>query len=127
MKKLFVPYEIALLAKEQGFNEPCLALYDSFDNELHTWRVSDTLVKPTDVPDSIVAPLYQQLLAWIENRGYLIRKSDNGVFYEVIDLEMGLYMEMAGGAVLDEVLSRVLLYKPKELNDNAIDNCSDTN
>jgi len=64
MKNLFVPYEIALLAKNNGFNEGCLAIYDSFDNGLHTWRVNDTLVKPSDIPNSIVAPIYQQLIDW---------------------------------------------------------------
>lgn len=64
MKNLFVPYEIALLAKKNGFNEGCLAIYDSFDNGLHTWRVNDTLVKPSDIPNSIVAPIYQQLIDW---------------------------------------------------------------
>lgn len=68
MKHLFVPYEIALLAKEKGFDEPCLAIYEN--KELHTWRVADTLVQQKDLAnsDSIVAPLYQQLIDWFREK-----------------------------------------------------------
>jgi len=76
MEKLFIPYALAFILKEKGFNEPCLAFYDSFDNQLHTWRVPDGLVKNSDVPDSIATPTYQQVVDWLRtNHGLYVNVS----------------------------------------------------
>jgi hypothetical protein len=72
MKHLFVPYELALLAKEKGFNEPCIYQYYKQNEELLP------IVKTTQYPtirnnseisiesgeDCIAAPIYQQLIDW---------------------------------------------------------------
>ena len=34
MKHLFLPYNLALLAKEKGFDEPCFATYSTNDRKL---------------------------------------------------------------------------------------------
>ena len=66
MEKEFVTYEQALELKYLGFDLPCFAWFDSFDNNnLHTWRVPDTMVKPEFIKDSVVAPLYQQVFEWL--------------------------------------------------------------
>lgn len=66
MKHLFIPYELALIAKEKGFNEPCFAYYSSFDNQIKFFN--------TDILDfggikfqsahKQLALLYQQIVDW---------------------------------------------------------------
>lgn len=67
MKNLFVPYELALLAKEKGFNEPC------FTNFNHNKMFCIELVKDVEHSDCsnsklhrscVSALLYQQLVDW---------------------------------------------------------------
>lgn len=68
-QKLFVPYEFALLAKEKGYTEDCIALYSDENlymiyqsgekGVIHTFDKSST---------SIAAPLYQQLLDWFRKK-----------------------------------------------------------
>jgi hypothetical protein len=73
MNKLFVPYELAILAKEKGFDEPCLAYYDLEDsnnlkpipmfNEINGFNSNSNKLM-------ISAPLYQQLIIWLmQNKG----------------------------------------------------------
>ncbi len=39
MKKLFLPYELALIAKEKKFDEPCLGHYHNVKNpEVDFWQ-----------------------------------------------------------------------------------------
>lgn len=65
MKNLFVPYEIALIAKEKGFNEPCLAEYDLLDKQL---ELIDSLEFPSkNLKNNLCAPLYQQIIDWLVN------------------------------------------------------------
>lgn len=70
MKHLFVPYSLALLAKEKGFNEQCLAVYHTDDKSiapvvpdkpftLSGWANSDE-----SSGRYLAAPLYQQLVDW---------------------------------------------------------------
>jgi len=79
MKHLFVPYELALLAKEKGFNEPCLAAYRPEDNnELKSYEQGDLMdlkgFKPSDFNSEFLvsAPLYQQLVDWFREKGIYI-------------------------------------------------------
>ena len=65
MKHLFVPYILALLAKEKGFNEDCLMFY--YHQELN----SDNIFK--QYPEHCVdAPLYQQLIDWFRGKHNII-------------------------------------------------------
>lgn len=113
LSSLFVPCDIALMAKEKGFNEFCLT---KFEPKLYTKPKGDqilsAIIKTTflnGIPkhyeyggfegyrnsdkdmfkDEIVAaPLYQQLVDWFEKEHeLLIRKSSNGVYWELIDLQ----------------------------------------
>lgn len=88
IKELFVPYEIAVKAKEKGFNELCIGAYyqKNNSNEKVTFE-PDTDKNPTnnythyfdgvrnsDTKDSfaiyemVTAPLYQQLVDWLRER-----------------------------------------------------------
>lgn len=72
MKHLFIPYELAVIAKEKGFNEPCIAFYDSFllSNEPGIFTYCTLEPKKNDVfilgkvKRVCTAPIYQQLLDW---------------------------------------------------------------
>lgn len=81
MKHLFVPYELALLAKEKGFNEPCIAeyfhkeltFYTNEDDEYSGECVELTAYKNEslnhfDVKNTVSAPLYQQLVDWFREK-----------------------------------------------------------
>ena len=60
MKHLFVPYELALLAKEKGFDEPCFGFYNLFTDEF-CYNSAPSTFSSKDV---LQAPLYQQLVDW---------------------------------------------------------------
>lgn len=77
MKHLFIPYELALLAKEKGFDEPCFAQYEDeygngkydhffFNREELTYTNSE-LDKVSQF-DTIAAPLYQQIIDWFREK-----------------------------------------------------------
>ncbi|MEK6882935.1 MAG: hypothetical protein AABY22_25145 [Nanoarchaeota archaeon] len=54
-----MPYELAVIAKEKGFNEPCLAYYDN--NERRDFYL---VVKKESNVELLPTPLYQQILNW---------------------------------------------------------------
>lgn len=71
MKHLFTPYPLAILAKEKGFDEPCLAYWEvhKHDQCIVYWK------KPWDDKritnsflDSINAPIYQQIVDWFREK-----------------------------------------------------------
>ena len=84
MKHLFVPYELALLAKENGFDEDCLAYWELFDNSWNgygAWGGITVLYEEDDLRliltvnelksyyrNLIKAPLYQQLIDWFREK-----------------------------------------------------------
>lgn len=63
MKKLFVPHNLALLAKEKGFDDQCIGKFK--DNNLtllsYSWNNSELSIHN----DGISAPMYQQLIDWL--------------------------------------------------------------
>lgn len=83
MKHLFVPYELAILAKEKGFNEPCLASYLNTKLRWHTDGLNNS---DQWLGKSITAPLYQQLVDWFRekhNIHVLPKLLSNGYCWEV--------------------------------------------
>ena len=77
MKKQFVTQEIALKLKELGFDEGCLAVYDSPDFKLihellgHGWNSLELIngeVKNSiySEGDFVTAPLWQQATDWLQ-------------------------------------------------------------
>ncbi len=69
MKHLFIPYELAVIAKEKGFNEKCIATYTQ-----NTIGKGDRLqffvepINPNDDFTFISAPLYQQIVDWLREK-----------------------------------------------------------
>lgn len=76
MKKLFVPYELAVQLKEKGFNEPCLCCYRGNALQLAistSGYLSDTNFEVnSDLNDAtgywVAAPLYQQIVDWFREK-----------------------------------------------------------
>lgn len=69
MEKLFIPYPLAILAKEKGFIESCFAFYqnneltfyDPTDYKARNWSNAGWL---EDYEWDCAAPLYQQIVDW---------------------------------------------------------------
>ncbi len=63
MGDLFIPYELALTAKEKGFNEPCFSYFD-----IGCQLVFEKSVNHEQYyQQSCLAPLYQQIINWLNN------------------------------------------------------------
>lgn len=61
MKNLFIPYPLAVLAKEKGFKEKCIATYDVNKKiELHDYSIIGISI--------LSAPLYQQIIDWFREK-----------------------------------------------------------
>ncbi len=90
MKNLFIPYELALIAKEKGFNEPCIAMFLE-NKELYSLNnpTSDfSTVTNEGKKYNIAAPLYQQLLDWFKRQGiYISSKNPITETYEILNKE----------------------------------------
>ncbi len=72
MKHLFVTYEIAKLLNEKGFNEPCLAYFET-ENTLNFMDTEYGSITPTTKEGlKIDAPLPQQAIEWLDLRGIAI-------------------------------------------------------
>lgn len=74
MKHLFLPYELALLARDKEFNEPCIRKYDLFNKafynftieEAKDWNKGYRINKANTHELSI--PLYQQIIDWFREK-----------------------------------------------------------
>lgn len=63
MEKEFIPYRLALRIKKLGFNEPCLAYYDEFNNNKVCYGYSNNTNK---------APTFSQVFRFIRDKYNLI-------------------------------------------------------
>lgn len=63
MNTPFVPYNLAALLKEKGFNEPCFAWYTLVTEKL---TLSTSMVEHGQIyKDYSLAPTYDQVLDWL--------------------------------------------------------------
>lgn len=80
INKLFVPYEIALKLKEKGFDEECFGNYDCWSKKeparlmtnIYPYFLGQEYAKRFD-KTCILAPLYQQVIDFLETCGIYIR------------------------------------------------------
>ena len=73
MKRLFLPIELSLLAKEKGFDEPCFGLYLKQGNFKLADYVGQEFVFNNDtIDEACTAPLYQQIIDWFEEKHNII-------------------------------------------------------
>ncbi len=90
MKNLFVPYNLALILKEKGFDEPCFGMYQNIENdEDHNLMLVIPDTEQSNYVTRIPAPLYQQVIDWLwkEHKifvsSYLVPDKTNTVMYVV--------------------------------------------
>lgn len=83
LSHLFVPYNIALLAKQKGFKEYCLSWYPN-DFELCDGlniNIEGNYVENHKYPQKgISAPLHRQLIDWFRIQHNLIVSADSAFF-----------------------------------------------
>lgn len=76
MKQLFCSYELSLLAKQKGFDEPCLAWWMMEKSFIYSeqnkadWMIknSHVAISYKKLPMRCTAPLYQQLVDWFREK-----------------------------------------------------------
>lgn len=68
MKKLFIPYELALIAKDKGFNESCFGGYYLFENKPDLCIYQDENEFSDSKEIILQAPLYQQMVDWFSEK-----------------------------------------------------------
>jgi hypothetical protein len=103
MDNMFVTYEIALMLKEKGFDEPCFGTYNSFGDFVQSnsgyplLKNSDKLYDdiwlkhiqthfPEHTPDMLcTAPLWQQAIDWLKSKGILITELWDGWEYAKLE------------------------------------------
>jgi hypothetical protein len=66
----FVPYQIALDMKLIGFDEPCFAFYDRFENNKLIFTIEGRNEIGTIVTNKnfVISPLYQQAFRWFRKK-----------------------------------------------------------
>lgn len=71
MNHLFIPYELAVIAKKTGFNEECLAFYLESEELVFTSYSVDNSGKNCQnsslLPQHVSAPIYQQVIDWFRD------------------------------------------------------------
>lgn len=104
MKHLFVPYELALIAKEKGFNEECFGFHETkstitfFDTEY------GSIKEPKEKDGlSINAPLYQQLIDWFRDKAIRIIEKPEFGWNVMVEYDGG-YITYKELFTLDEAL-----------------------
>lgn len=71
LSKLFVPYKLAILSKEKGFDESCIAWFNDDRNIIfYPLLKGDSLgVRQQDLHYThLLAPLYQQIVDWFREK-----------------------------------------------------------
>lgn len=82
MKHLFIPYELAIIAKENGFDEECLGIYcisKSYYFSLERTNNNNKNLK--GIIGWVSAPLCQQMVDWFREKHYIeitVRAGEDG-------------------------------------------------
>lgn len=94
MKNLFIPYPLAVLAKEKGFNEPCIAKFFGEDKYIGLLRFES---KNSEHEFNPVAPLYQQIVDWLRIKHLLITIDYTTMSYVLVDMRRQNCLHDTGG------------------------------
>ncbi len=65
----FIPHELAVIAKEKEFNEPCLAYYSYVQEKV--LRISECATY-VGIENCYKAPTYYQIINWLDKKGIII-------------------------------------------------------
>lgn len=76
MEKLFIPYKLAAIAKEKGFNERCFGFWaGNPNNENYVYKLNiceNNWHQHVNNKTAISAPLYQQIVDWFRKKHDLV-------------------------------------------------------
>ena len=84
MEELFVPYDLALILKDKGFNKKCFGIHETFEDG----DIFSLLPMPQSVDElpwyKHPAPLYQQVVDWFREKYEIdiVISQDGDVFGE---------------------------------------------
>ena len=67
MENFFIPYKLAVIAKEKGFDGLCIACYDKL-NMLATYTKLFQPIAYNNDAYCISAPTYQQIIDWFRDK-----------------------------------------------------------
>ena len=113
MKNLFVSYEIAILLKEKGFNEPCFAWYYLPEGNLMGLGSQEALKfkNKGSKKHFCSAPLYQQVVDWFREK-HLIKFIESEQFipseYNVWSIKQAGSFKKYGEWTLNEAIEEAL-------------------
>lgn len=87
MKNLFIPYKLAVMAKEKGFDEPCFACHIGTNDFTISVAYSNSELVGSNYT---AAPLYQQIVDWFREKHMIIignpSKLMGGYFMSTVSL-----------------------------------------
>jgi hypothetical protein len=95
MKTEFIPYEQALALKELGFDEPCLASYETAFGKGIDFELGYIIDGPKNY---VLAPLYQQAFRWFREKYDLVHRINRDGGYWIC-ATLDLYDEADQGAI----------------------------
>ncbi len=116
MKSLFLPYNLAKIAKTIGFNYPCFAFYWDQDwNDKETFHYTVKYSNHNVLPSRVSAPLYDQIITWFEKVHHKI--IEDTLYYSYNEQKwavgQGSHMEQSRE---NDILSTMYESKPAALN-----------
>ena len=128
MDKEFIPYDLVLILKELGFDEPCVAIFGR-NNEL---SVDDGFYKQENYhKDTVLAPTYSQAFRWFREKysltwehqfddsnislyvGEMAYPDNNLDFFKIIEVEYGRYNKAYEEAELECLKKLIEIFKNK--------------
>jgi len=74
MKNLFIPYKLTVIAKEKGFNEPCLCIWEKkniYSVQMPSYAsglLFKSIINSEVGNKTYTAPLYQQIVDWFREK-----------------------------------------------------------
>lgn len=75
MNQLFIPPELAQVAREKGFDEECLGYFKARRGKILFRLVGEAAAHRNSERLTISAPLYQQIIQWLFSRGIYLEDS----------------------------------------------------
>ncbi len=92
MNELFAPCEIASLLNKYGYTEKCFKYWITFYKDKIPYLEDRASAKEYFNKKEIdnwgfPAPIYQQVLIWLHDKGVIVRVASNGVGFEVKAIE----------------------------------------
>ncbi len=102
MEELFISYELALIAKNKGFNEKCFAFWSGNPHNNEPYRLNITENNwhfHKNNVTAICAPLYQQIVDWLREKHnlHICITPPDGVWKYIYELKYFGFKDQNGG------------------------------